>query len=266
MAKPRRRIRQMPKIYGNLQKAPRSYAGVGRFFKWLFWSALFIGVMYVFFFSEAFTINKVEVDGAHFVSAADVSRYLPVGTNIWLFSEARLRDQILRDDRVESVAIYRGLPDSVKIVIVEKQPSMLWVSGNTTAVLDSAGVPFMLYPSNTFPAPTTALGSYLSRLVTVRDTKSLPIGLNRQITSPLFIRFVQKVRSQIQTYLPTLTLDHYEVADTTYDVTFVATQGMRVQFNSLGDAGVQVRNLVRLVGQGKATYKSQVDLRIDRWA
>jgi hypothetical protein len=66
--------------------------------------------------------------------------------------------------------------------------------------------------------------------------------------------------------VPGVRVDHFEVGATTYDVTMVLHGGLQVFFNSLGDAGVQSRNLARLARDGKLTNATRVDLRVDRWA
>ena len=107
----------------------------------------------------------------------------------------------------------------------------------------------------------------MDKLPLVVDTKALPVQLGKQPAGSTFVSFVAAVNSQLTTLLPSLTIDHFEISDSTYELTLISKQGMQVQFNTLGDAGVQSRNLVRLVQQHDVNLtSSKVNLQVDRWA
>jgi hypothetical protein len=218
------------------------------------------------FLGPWFTVRDVVVEGSRFTEEGVIRAAVPAGTSIWLLSKDEITSRLLQDTRIESVAILRGLPDTIKVVVHERTPSLIWLSGELQTVLDQSGVAFAQYASAAFPAPGTRLGDGLANVPRVTDTKGLPVTVDQQVVGPTFISFADEVRTLIAAALPDLEIDHIEIADTTYDITVVAKQGMRVQFNTLADPGIQVRNLTRLVHQQKAGYSSQVDLRIDRWA
>ncbi len=126
MARTRRPyVRQMPKIYGNLQKPTRSYEWIGRFLTRSLWSAAFIASVYALFFSGWFTIKKVEVEGARFSSEEAIRTEVGTEGSIWLLPKDEIRSHILRERSVESVAVFRGIPDSIKVVVKERQPAVL---------------------------------------------------------------------------------------------------------------------------------------------
>lgn len=266
MAKQRRYVRQMPKIYGNLQKPKRSYAWLGVLLKRTALLLIGAAAVYGLFFSGFFTIKKVEVEGAVFSDSGQISKYVRIGAPIWSISPGEIRSQIVQNDAIDSAAVLRGIPDSVKIIVKEKSPRLLWVSGSTTAVLDDTGTIFTTFSSDGIPSSETSLGKVLATVPKVVDTKALPIQPDHQVVSTNFITFVGNVKTQLASYLPEVTIDHLEIVDTTYDVTVITSQGMQVQFSTLADPAVQVRNLTRLVKQGKASLTAKVDLRIDRWA
>jgi hypothetical protein len=267
MAKVRRRyVRQMPKIYGNLQKPPRSYAGLARFVRLLAWIAGLAAVVYGIFLSGFFSVKRIDVQGTSLMPATEVSALAPTGGPIWFFPKEAVTSHLLEDDRVQSVSILKGLPDSIRIVVHERQPALAWVSGTSTTLVDGTGLAFLQYDQSSLPAATTPVGTIITALPHVQDTKSLPVSPGHRILSSGFVSFVQTISQNLGTTLPELTIDHFEVGDTTYNVTLVAKQGMQVQLNALADPGVQSRNLARMVQQKKATLTSKVDLRIDRWA
>lgn len=262
----RRYVRRMPKIYGNLQPRRLSFAGFFRFLRVILWLAAGVGAVYAIWYSGWFRIRKVEVEGTYFSSAEAVKAAVPIGKNIWFISKEQLISQILINPVIVGVTVFRGIPDSVRVVVEERKPALIWISGENSLVLDEYGVGFAVFTPETFPSPDSPLDKLLATTPRVTDTKSLPVTLGKSIVSPTFIQFLEGVQKELVTYLPEVSLDHLEIADTTYDLTLVAKQGLRVQFNTLGNPGTQVRNLTRLIRQNKAALNSQVDLRVDRWA
>lgn len=261
-----RRVRRMPYIYGNLQTPKRNWSGLFKALRVVLVIAIFAGATYAIWFSGWFTVKRVIVEGTHFTSPEAIKGEVPLGMNIWFISKDDLSSRVLQESIVQSVAIFRGIPDSLKVVVKEKDPIILWMSGSTTAALDSAGNAMVVYENSQMPPPTSDIGVILTPLPRVVDTKSLSIALNQQITSARFVKFVQDVQQQIAKSLPQVHPDHYEVVDTTYELTMIAKEGMQVQFDVLGKSDVQVRNLTRLVQQQKVALTEHVDLRISRWA
>ena len=262
----RRYVRQMPKIYGNLQKPPRDFSAFWAFLRSLFWLSLIGLIVYVIWFSDYFKIEKVEVEGTRFVSADNIKKMVPYGSNILFFSSEDLSNKILQDQALESVGVFRGLPSSLKIVIKERQPALIWNSGDYATILDDQGAAFAQYSRAGLPTEDTEMGKYLKQVPRLYDTKAVPVSLGSKVTNKDFVSFIQNVQERMASLLPQVTIDHYEISDTTYDLTMIAKQGLQVQLNSLGEAGPQIRNLTRLIHQGKATLTSKVDLRVDRWA
>lgn len=262
----RRYVRQMPKIYGNVEQPRRSFAGVGRFFKTLLWIALGAGVVYFLFFGPFFRIRTVEVEGATLTSGDQFAHLVPKGASLWTFPESEIIKQVMANPLILSVGVFRGIPSTVRLVLQERKPELAWHTGTTMVLLDADGYAFQSFGQDNLPAVTTPAGKAIAAIPHVYDTKSVPVTLDTQVASSIFVQFVTTAKEQLSTNLPTLIFDRIEITDTTYDVAFISKDGMRVLMNSAGDAGVQVRNLTRLVHQQKVAFNSQVDLRIDRWA
>jgi cell division septal protein FtsQ len=262
----RRYVRQMPKIYGDLHKEPFSWVGILRGLQVALWLGAAICLVYAVAFSGWFTVRTIMVQGTVLTSSSRVKELIPTGTNVLAISTDSVSQRLLTDKRIESIAVLRGLPNSLRVIVKEKEPALLWISGTAANLVDRDGFVFATYSEADFPDPASPAGQLLSKVPKVRDDKALPATLDKQVVSPRFITFLADTQVQLANYLPELKVDHIEVVDTTYDVTFFAKQGMQVQFNTLGDSGVQVRNLTRLIHQQKATFASRVDLRIDRWA
>ena len=262
----RRYVRQMPKIYGNLHKEPRSLSRTLVAVQIVLWIGAIASLAYAFWFSDWFHVHNIDIQGVRFSSSDRIKKLTPLGGSIWSISTDNLAKEIRSDEQVQSVQVLRGLPDSLRIIVQERVPALLWQSAGTTTVLDTGGVAFLQYPSGQLPDRSQPAGLALAPLIKVQDTTNLPASLGHQMVTAQFVQFVNAVNQDLQQKIPTLTLDHFEIAATTYDVTMRTKQGAQIQMNSLADPHVQMRNLTRLFVQKKASLTSRIDLRIDRWA
>jgi hypothetical protein len=266
MASARRYVRQMPQIYGNLQPQPkRGLRWVAVFLRFFFVFGSAALLLYAIFFGPAFRINYVTVSGAEFSSAADAQAQVAIGSNIWLLSSAFVKAEILKSPAVESVEVLRGVPHTVRIEITEKRPALLWQTGSQLVLLDSTGTVFGYLPASSL-ATDPRLVSLSRNVPLVVDEKGLPFAIGQPLVSPTFITFVDQAAQDVQTRLPQLTLDHFAVSDSTYDVTLYAKQGLQVRLSALGDPGVETSNLGVLLSKDKLPLTSKIDLRVDRWA
>lgn len=259
-------VRQSPKIYGNLQRKPLNWGRFWLIVKLLFWLAVLVEAVHIIFFSTFFQITKVYVTGNQFTTAESVQALVPMKSNIFFFNKNELAHQILENPVITSVNILKGLPNSLKIVLQEREPALIWESGSTANILDSNGLVFAQYPISSLPNNQTSLGQYLQKTAILVDTKAVPVKMDQQVVSDQFISFVQEAGKEMNTLLPQFSINHWEIGDTTYDLTMVTNSGLRVIFNTLGSPDPQVRNLTRLIQQENIPSHAQIDLRIDRWA
>jgi cell division septal protein FtsQ len=261
-----RLVRQTPRIYGNLQKPRRDFSGFLKVFKRLLFLGLFSAAVWVTFFSSVFTVKQVEVQGSLLSSADEITKLAPYGRSLWRVDEVGLQQAILKSQPVVGVNVLKGIPNSLRIVVEERKPVILWQSAEGVSLVDAEGSVLFTYKLADFPSSENEPGTTLNQLPRVTDTKAVPVSDAASVASPQFVSFVTSLQEQMTNYLPELVLARLEVQDTTYDLQVVTQDGLRVQLNTLGDPAVQVRNLKRLLTQEKIPPTSQVDMRIDRWA
>jgi cell division septal protein FtsQ len=257
----------MPRIYSTpARRSPSLFRRLFALVRLCVWVGVLGGAGYFLFFSGRFALQTVSVEGSVLTDPETVKAAVQPGSNLLFLNKQAVSSKVLRDPIITSVRVLRGLPDEVRLVVQERESALVWETGTSLVVLDTDGVAIAQFTKENFPLPGTSAGDVLGVLPKVTDSKALPVTVGRPVVSPVFIRFIQQSQQALGEYLPELTVERYEVIDSTYDVTLIAGQGMRVQLNTLTEAPVQIRNLTRLVRQEKATFSSQVDLRIGRWA
>jgi cell division septal protein FtsQ len=165
---------------------------------------------------------------------------------------------------VDDVLISRGLPDTVRLELIERGAGIRWQSGDTISVLDSSGVVFVQRPVT--PPEQLAESTPLDALPLVVDTSALPVTLGQQVVGRLVIQFIRTAEEERARLLPDYPLDHFAVTTSTNQVTLVTKNGLEVLLATIHDPGVQMRNLARMAAADALTRATVVDLRVDRWA
>lgn len=259
-------VRQMPRIYGNLQREQRDFRPFLKKFIPYLWTGVGLVVLYVLFFGSIFRVRTVEVQGVTLSNPDEIRNSVPLGGSLWAIPTAEIRQEIMTSQPVREVRILRGLPSSIRLIVQEEEPVVAWVSAGQLSLLDEQGVAFLQYPEQSLPPIETALGHKIASLPRVVDTQNLPVEIGKKVVSASFVSFVKLSLENLQHYVPDYTWEKAEVSTTLYDITFVGPTGLKVAMNTLADSGVQVRNFTRLVQAEKVMPNSFVDLRIDRWA
>ena len=256
----------MPKIYGDLHSPKPALQGLSELRRFIFGSIILLGVLYGALLSGWFSVKNVEVRGALFTKTEQQQAQKIKGSNILFLPKEAIAAEVLSEDSVDSVSITRSFPQKVFITIKEKEPALIWQSAGISSVIDTEGFAIHQFPINTHPDPESMVGKSLLAIPLVIDTKNLPVHSGNLVVTSHFVKFTKEVNTNVASTIPEFETLNIEIGDSTYDSTYISKKGMRVHFSTLGDAGVQVRNLARLLSQGKATLSSIVDLRIDRWA
>ena len=264
---PVRHVRQMPKIYGDLQPPSRPWLRtILRVIRYSMLTAGLVALVYVGYISPVFHIKKVEVVGAVITPESTVLQAVPVGKSIWSFSSASLQASLHDQPTIENIQVLKGLPSTIRVVLTERAPAMQWESNGTVCLIDASGVAFMCYAKATPPDPGSALGQRLSQVPYLIDTKQVAVQVGSQTTSSLLVGFLDATRSQLATNLPELQIDHFELGESTHDITMVTKGGMHVLLSSFDDPGIQIRNLFRLVHVENIPLNATVNLLVPRWA
>lgn len=257
----------MPRIYGNLERPKRDLTRFWQFLRRLIWAAAIIMVIYLLTWSRIFTVKEVEVQGTKLTDPTHLKGLVPIGSRIWWLPEEQITAAIADDPIIMNIKILRGLPNKVRIVVTEKEPTLLWQSGEIVSILDPNGMVITQYPASSVLSEESVLGQAVASLPVVVDTQQVPVQPGTAATSANFLEFMQKVRDSIETRLPDLTWQRIEVGESfLYDVTFVSSTGMSVSLNTLADADIQIKNLAFLIQHGAVGESDKVDLRVDRWA
>jgi cell division septal protein FtsQ len=224
-------------------------------YKLILYIIVIILAVYYVFFSGKFVIKEVIVEGNHLVSSERISSYGHKGTNILFINSTKLRNQILEENpQIQDVQVIRGIPDAVKIIVLEHENKIVWQTGGIKYLVSTQGVVTKkIEEGETYTNPL------------VSDSKNLPVVLGTSIVSPNFIAFVTNINDkffEITNIKPT----YFEIPQTTFDLYLYTEAGFYVKFNTMRSSSKQLENLKKVLVEKRDSVKEYVDLRIDGWA
>lgn len=224
-------------------------------YKIIFYIALFLIALYFIFFSGKFTIKEVMVEGNKLVLSENMSSYVKKGSNIIFLNSADLRKIILAENpQIKDVQVIRGIPDAVKIIVLEHENKIIWQTGGAKYLLSTQGeVTKKIEEGEVFDYPL------------VNDSKNIPVNLGTNIVSPNFIAFMININQnffEATNIKPT----YFEIPQTTFDLYLYTEAGFYVKFNSMRSSTKQLENLKKVLVEKRSDVHEYVDLRIDGWA
>lgn len=244
--KPRNILRQ-PKIFQAMTSENKT--GWSKFN--LIIILVFLGailIVYAIFFSSWFQIKNIEIIGSPSTNIRNELDRLK-GKNLFSFNSVYLEESLMNNDRnYSSVQIYRGIPDTIRVVFANREPKLIWQTGDKKYFVDENAILFEA-ADNSVTLPL------------VIDLSNLAVKIPEQITTADFIKFVQSVNTELAKQ--NLKITNYEVGETTFQITAVTDQNLRIIFNTLRPVSEQIDAFQKVYGPNKTDIKEYIDLRVE---
>lgn len=213
---------------------------------------IIFSLFYFVFCSEYFRINEIIVQGNNLVSEENIIQFVPHNSNMFLFSSSKVKKNILYNNpEIKNIEIFRGIPNALKIVVLEHDNKVIWESGGNQYLLSSQGrVTKKINQGESFPYPR------------VVDSKNIPVELGLNIVSPSFVSFIVNVNNNLLD-VSNLSPSYFQVTETTFDVDLYTNSGIYIKLNTMRSSAKQLDNLKKVLVSKKSEIKEYVDLRID---
>jgi uncharacterized membrane protein len=225
-----------------------------------FWGNVFIVLLIVaaywlLFHSLFFRISEIIVEDNKLVPTEEITKNIKTGDNIFRFSVNETKKKIIRTSPIiEDVAIYRGIPNALKIVILEKKPVIVWISGGKFYLVDESGIVDKEIGSGEFP-----------ELIKISDQKNITVKTGDQIVSPQFVKFIIEINDKFFE-ATNIKISGFQIQETTFDL-YVATEaGFYVKFDISRSSEKQLTDLKNIIVSYRDNIREYVDVRINGWA
>lgn len=244
-----------PKIYGRTPKIeiPKELIGNKYFVKVLF-LIMFLGAIVWFIFgSEYFKIKEINIVGS---VTASVKKEIDLleGKNILTYSTKGMVGRIKNaQSSIKDLNIYKGLPDSLRVEVVMRDPKMIWKSNNISYLIDSEGVAFQ--------AGEGELVTFEGRLPEVVDPRSQKVELGKKLVSVGFIDFVKNLNIVFEKKMP-IKIKEIKVGETTLEIEVLTSKEWKVLFSTTRGPDTQIEALIKIVEEYHDQIKEYIDLRV----
>lgn len=211
-----------------------------------------VGGFIIWFFigSSFFKITSIEIRGdAKPETAAAVQKL--VGKNIFLIG-GKKAEQSLTDQQpgIKEIKVIRGLPHSVIIALVERDPAVIWESGGMRYLVDKEGIAFK-----------QADGAY-PRIV---DEKNLPVKLGSAVADPLFVTYVRSINQDLFAQT-TYEIDYISIPETTFQANIHTKQNIVLKLDTSRTLSDQYSDIRYIQERSKDAIKQSIDVRVPGFA
>lgn len=200
--------------------------------------------------SSFFRITSVEVRGDAKQETVDGVHKL-VGKNIFLIGGKKAEESlILQQPGIKEIKVIRGLPHSVIVALVERDPVAVWESGGVRYLVDTQGIAFK-QADDTYPL--------------VVDEKNLPVHLGSVVADPHFITYVRSVYQDLfaQTNYE---VDYISVPETTFQANIHTKQSIVIKLDTSRTLADQFGDIRYVVEHNKESIKRSIDVRVPGFA
>lgn len=245
-----------------ITKKKKSKKSPKRIIKPIIYGFVILLLIYAVIASNLLKIKDIEIVGNQTLNSEGIKTQVQavVGSsilnqNILFVSSSQISKQLKSNYyQISNVKLERIPLNTIKITITEQQPSIIWKTGNNTAVFTQDGRAYSGEPNQ----------QLLKSLPIVEDTTNLPVHVGEKVVSEQFIGFVVEVSKQ----LPRRGVDvaNMQIEETTTELVVITKQGYKIRFDTTRALEQQITDLIAVLDLVKKQNKKitqYIDLRIN---
>ncbi len=203
---------------------------------------------------------RIEGDAAE-TTKTEINKLL--GQNILWLSVTRPESAITQHQpSIKQIQILRGIPDTLRVKLIERQPSLIWQIGEIWYTVDPNG--FVFREEQIGKREDGTLEYPGTDLPVVVDTKRLPVAIGQTIIRPQFIQFVRELKRRLPSEI-NAELVRAEINETTFNITAVTNTGWNILFDTTRTLDSQMRTLTRVLESKRPDVHQYIDVRVRGW-
>lgn len=218
----------------------------------------------VWFFTGApwLKVKDIRIDGmATPETVAEIEKLR--GQNILWLSITRPEKAITRQQpSLKEIQILRGIPDTLRVKLIERTPAAIWQVGEVWYTVDPSGFVFRAQPISR--REDGSLEYPGTDLPVVVDTKGLPVSIGQTLARPNFIRLVSDLKKRLPSEFQ-LKLIRVEINETTFNITAVTDAGWNIYLDTTRGLDPQLRTLAKALEAKRPEVREYIDVRVRGW-
>ena len=185
------------------------------------------------------------------------------GQNILWLSITRPETAIVKHQpSIKEIQILRGIPDTLRVKLIERDPALHWQVGDHLYTIDGTG---FVYRREELKKREDGSYEYPAvGLPIVTDTQQVPVEIGRAAVRADFITFVHVLKDRLPKDYG-LKFERAEINETTFNVNVVTDAGWKVRFDTTRKIEPQLRTLGNVLDAKRGEIKEYLDLRVRGW-
>lgn len=221
--------------------------------KYLKWSIIIliiiIGLGYLLFFSPIFKIRHVEIIGNSSPAVAQLLNSFK-SQNIFRLDSSKIQEDLEKNfPEYLEIKVSRGIPNILRTQFTARQAKIVWQSDSNYYLVDKDAYAFL------------KIDNPPANLIKTIDNKNIPVDLPGQIASNNFIDFLENSKTKLSALQ--ITVDHFEVNETTFQVTAVTDNNIKIIFDVTRNITDQIDAFDKVYQEHKDEIKQYIDLRVE---
>lgn len=211
-------------------------------------------IIWIIFFSGFFKVKNVIINGS---LNTDIQKDLESfkGKNIFTFIFTNKEKELAqRQSSVKMINIIRGIPDTLKIDVIVRNPLLAWKTQDKSYFVDEKGIIFEQNSGESLQG-----GKKLPLIV---DMRNLPVQLGQKWLNKEFIDFVVNLNDFAPEYAG-LDIMEVKVNETTFQIEAMTDKNIYLKLDSSRNAQTQLKVLKKILDQYGEEIKEYVDLRVE---
>jgi cell division septal protein FtsQ len=233
--------KEKPEFHFSFQSIRLLLIGLGCLF--IFWILLF---------SPIFKIKTITLKGDASSETKDVVNQL-AGKNIFLIGGKKAESMIVaQQPGISKIKILRGLPSTVVVELVERDPVLIWHAGDKDYLVDKEGVAFK-EAHDTLDLPR------------INDQKNLNVAQGEQIISQSFIAFVRSLTADLPK-VSNYEINVINVPETTFQISVETKNGPTIKLDTSQRLDDQLNDIKYILDHYKDKSNHLIDVRLRGFA
>lgn len=210
---------------------------------------LVVAVVYFVFISDLFRIKNIKVENVKSIEIEDYVKISLQGKNILFMLPGRyLKELVERFPVLEQARIVRGLPNTVKVVVDEREYRFIWCNAENCYQVDNNG--YILEKS-----------VKTKNDIVLQDLGNVEVKDSQQVVSKQFIAFFLNALDQIKKM--NLKIKEAQIKETTFKIDFITDEGWKIIMDSNASVDNQIYALQQVLEKNKSDIKEYVDVRVE---
>src|SRR3972149_9339523 len=180
-------MQRLPKIIKIEEEKKAEFRFNKKFFYLILIFIAVIFITYGLFFSSFFEVKNIDLKGTNLVDGDKVKKVITYALNeednVFLYHSSNIAAKIRENfPLIAEVKIQKGIPDTIRVIVEERKPAVVWQSGDKKYLVDKDGYAYLEADANNS-----------KDLPVVIDSKNLPVQMSDKVVSSKFIDFFLEI-------------------------------------------------------------------------